>query len=94
MLRVDILRDERERNDVRWEISLHEMVARYPERDMAWPSAASDSGPYPNGDVARRAHIRFTFAMPGWGQRYRPLIILRHRLWPRGRACGRADWIG
>ena len=22
------------------------------------------------------------------------LIILRHCLWPRGRACGRADWIG
>jgi len=94
MLRVDILRDERERNDVRWEISLHEMVARYPERDMAWPSAASDSGPYPNGDVARRAHIRFTSRCQVGGNAIVRLIISRHRLWPRGRACGRADWIG
>src|SRR5919109_5248909 len=50
------------------EILSREIVTRHPKRKMAWASVAPHPGPYPDGDVARRVHLRFAFATPDWWQ--------------------------
>src|SRR5207248_1614559 len=69
----------------------HELAPRYFERQMAWPSAAPDSGARADGDVARRAHLRSALAMGRRWQRERALVVLRDCVRAGRVAACRAD---
>src|SRR5436190_5483981 len=74
-------------------VPTHEVAPEYSQRQMARPSAASDSCPHPDGDVARCAHLRSALAMADRRQRDCAAFLLRDRFWTDRYAARRPDWI-